>query len=128
MIDCPICLKSMKQQQLDNVTIDICELHGVWLDKGELHQLTENNRAPLSWWENLFHQRQYSNIDDKRELNCPKCSSKMKLETYLSVQVDWCSEHGIWLDGGELEMILNNLKADENYIRGMSLRLWKQKF
>ena len=118
----------MKEIKQDGVTIDICEDHGIWLDKGELHAFTEHNRTPLSWWENLFHQRQYSKVDNERKLHCPKCGKEMQLETYLSVQIDWCPDHGVWLDSGELEMILNNLKADEDYIRGMSLRLWEQKF
>ena len=128
MVACPICKKNMKEKVKDGVTIDICETHGIWLDKGELHELIESNRTSLSWWENLFHQRQYSNVDDNRTLQCPKCSKDMSLETYLSVQIDWCADHGVWLDQNELEMLLHNIKSDESYIRGMSLRLWEQKY
>ena len=128
MVACPICKKNMKEEKRDGVTIDICPEHGVWLDKGELHELIENNRVSLSWWENLFHQRQYSKVDDNRVLQCPKCNKDMILENYLSVQIDWCPDHGIWLDQNELEMLLNNIKADDGYIRGMSLRLWEQKY
>ena len=124
---CPISSKPMKQEVRDGVTIDISE-YGIWLDKGELHQLIENNRVGLSWWESLFHERKYSKVDNKRVLHCPKCGEPMKLETYESVQLDWCEEHGVWLDHNELEMILNNLKKNDGYIGGMSLRLWEQKF
>lgn len=33
---CPVCSKEMRQDQKESVTIDVCEEHGIWLDKGEL--------------------------------------------------------------------------------------------
>ena len=128
MINCPICNKQMKEEKKDGVTIDICSEHGVWLDKGELHDLTEANRSQISWWQSLLHTRQASKVDHNRKLQCPHCLNPMKLENYQATQLDWCEKHGIWLDSGELEIILHNLKADEGYVRGMSLRLWEQKF
>ena len=51
---------------------------------------------------------------DKREheLNkkigsCPICNEKMVQEKYKGVLIDKCSsDHGIWLDGGELEYLI----------------------
>ena len=130
MIKCSICSKPMQEVQKNGVTIDICKEHGIWLDKGELHDLTENNRQNLnwSWWNSLFHKKQESDVDYNRTLGCPHCGKKMQLETYQATQLDWCPDHGVWLDKGELEVILNNLKADEGYTRGMSLRLWERKY
>ena len=47
----------------------------------------------------------------------------MTLARYADVQIDRCSEHGVWLDAGELEAIVHNLKLDPLYMGGISLRL-----
>ena len=42
-------------------------------------------------------------------MRCPKCGSKLKEESYGSVMVDRCTSKpcsGIFLDGGELEILL----------------------
>lgn len=41
-IDCPRCHKKMRQITKHNITIDVCkECEGMWLDKGEIEQLTK---------------------------------------------------------------------------------------
>ena len=40
------------------------------------------------------------------ERPCPVCAVAMRVETKSSVSVDTCSEHGIWLDKGELDKLL----------------------
>jgi Zn-finger nucleic acid-binding protein len=47
----------------------------------------------------------------------------MTLEEVSGVTIDWCKQHGVWLDSGELEAILNNLRLDPAYLRGVALRL-----
>ncbi|MCH2206060.1 MAG: zf-TFIIB domain-containing protein [Lentisphaerales bacterium] len=44
-----------------------------------------------------------------RYLKCPHCTDLMNYYNYggrSGVIVDWCKEHGIWLDGGELKRLL----------------------
>lgn len=36
---CPICGATMIVERKEGVQIDVCEAHGIWLDKGELPQL-----------------------------------------------------------------------------------------
>ncbi len=38
------------------------------------------------------------------------------------------SSKGVWLDAGELEAMLNNLRLDPTYARGMSLRVRELEF
>jgi Zn-finger nucleic acid-binding protein len=47
---------------------------------------------------------------------------------YHGVIIDWCRDHGVWLDSGEMEAILNNLRLDPNYIRGVALRVSERVF
>lgn len=41
-MECPVCKQRMKLEKLDAVHVDICEEHGVWLDKGEIEALMES--------------------------------------------------------------------------------------
>jgi Zn-finger nucleic acid-binding protein len=38
---CPVCQKPMYEKELKGIHIDICDLHGVFLDRGELKHLAE---------------------------------------------------------------------------------------
>ena len=46
-----------------------------------------------------------STHDDGRVLDCPVCGIEMLVEKVGHVRVDVCDDHGMWLDGGELERI-----------------------
>lgn len=37
---------------------------------------------------------------------CPICAEPLEHESFKGVPIEVCLEHGIWLDNGELEMIL----------------------
>lgn len=39
-------------------------------------------------------------------VNCPLCKEQMQKRTIpQGIVIDYCDEHGVWLDVGELEMI-----------------------
>ena len=44
MTRCPICKETMAHKAYGDVDIDICPNHGIWLDKTELFQITEQER------------------------------------------------------------------------------------
>lgn len=43
-MECPVCKERMKHERVDEVWVDICTEHGVWLDKGELDSLMEMSK------------------------------------------------------------------------------------
>lgn len=50
---CPRCDGNLKESQVEGVTIDTCEkCGGVWLDSGELEQLTKKEGG--GWFSGLF--------------------------------------------------------------------------
>jgi hypothetical protein len=50
---CPRCDDPLKESQVEGVTIENCEkCGGVWLDSGELQQLTEKDKG--GWFSRLF--------------------------------------------------------------------------
>ena len=51
---CPRCGGSLKESQFEGVLIDTCEkCGGVWLDAGELQQLTQREKG--GWLSGLLH-------------------------------------------------------------------------
>lgn len=127
---CPVCATDMTQETRAGVPVDVCPTHGIWLDKKELMLITEAERHEKGdfVWADLFRKEASPPRDPERSLSCPHCGELMKTELYKEVEMDWCAEHGVWLDNGELEAILNNLRLDGGYLRGVRLRLWEARY
>jgi Zn-finger nucleic acid-binding protein len=127
---CPVCSSPMTQETHDGVQVDACHDHGLWLDKKELFEITERERRDGKGVGllGLFARLHRPGGDPNRSLNCPLCGEGMTLDRYHDVQIDHCIEHGVWLDSGELEAILHNLKLDPLYMGGISLRLSDLKY
>lgn len=124
MTACPICSKEMHADTRSTIEVEVCSAHGLWLDHGELLRITEHERHLHGSfvWADLFRAELSPPRDEARELSCPKCQKSLRREEYEGVQIDWCAEHGVWLDNGELEAILNNLRLDPLYLRGIAIR------
>ena len=130
MISCPICSSELKHHIVNKVEIDVCAEHGTWLDKSELLSITEAKRHedPAFMWADLFRVEQRPGTHVDRALNCPQCLEEMVVEMYEGVHIDWCREHGVWLDNGELSAILNNLRLNPLFVGQVALRLWEDRY
>jgi len=130
MLDCPVCKTGMKQEKVHDVTVDVCDAHGIWLDKKELFLITERERHDVGSfsWNDLFRRLQKPGLDLDRKLSCVMCEQEMKIDRYEDVHIDVCLDHGVWLDVGELEAVLNNLRMDPAYVRGVALRVKDMRF
>ena len=42
---CPICRQKMDQEVQFGVCVDVCQSHGVWLDRSELHTIVSRIRS-----------------------------------------------------------------------------------
>ena len=104
---CPKCKDAMVTLELNNVEIDRCfGCGGVWLDEGELELLLCGSKLGEEILFSILPQKKTR----EKPVKCPICRKKMtKIISGRSESVilDKCErEHGIWLDGGELEKIL----------------------
>jgi len=118
----------MQQEVRNGVTIDVSS-QGIFLDRTELFRLTEAERASASGfpWMDLFRSKVIPPVNHDREITCPASGEKMRIVNYKGVHID-VSSAGVWLDAGELAAIINNLKLDPSYGRGMALRLSELQF
>lgn len=125
----PIDGTPLRREQRHGVEVDV-GFHGVWLDKGELLLLTEAERhaQPGFSWSDLFRREVNPPVNRDRHLRCPVCSGPMGIEDLHGVALDWCKDHGVWLDSGELEAMLNNLRLDPLFVGKVATRLWEGKF
>jgi Zn-finger nucleic acid-binding protein len=106
-VDCPVCKEPMIVLELDEVEIDHCpSCQGIWMDAGELELILGDcaeKEAFLSSFQVEGHSKE-------RGRKCPLCSRRMEkvlVGADREVRVDRCrGRDGIWLDGGELEEIL----------------------
>jgi Zn-finger nucleic acid-binding protein len=54
---------------------------------------------------------------EETTLNCPVCKEAMIVLELDEVEIDHCVEcRGIWLDGGELEILLENSAAKDGFL------------
>ena len=112
---CPRCstgMKTVNVAQSGNLLIERCDTcKGLFFDNGELECLL-NNKSEVPFKINLEKLTRFSEKLILQErvsyVPCPVCEKLMNRENFgarSGVVIDRCSEHGIWLDGGELSRI-----------------------
>ena len=123
---CPVCENPMVVLELDQIEIDHC-LHcgGIWLDAGELELLldTDEDRERL---------KSFLIEDDsvkEKKYPCPICNKKMTkvfVGEEKKILIDKCiKNHGLWLDKGELEDVIELSSQNRE---GKIIHLLKQMF
>lgn len=122
---CPKCPGKLKEITVENVKVDICWIcEGIWFDKDELEKVLMADSKNFN-----LNQLGHSDMDGKeietlrQQINdqigaCPRCSDGTNLnkENYVlnpKVEIDVCPKgHGIWLDGGEVQLLRKRTLAD----------------
>jgi len=121
---CPECDVGMHALTLsaegDQVDVDRCErCFGIFFDVGELETITRGiaksqphiDRDRLN---QLLSEEAPQSNRKKAYIPCPICKTMMNRRSYGSlsgVVIDYCRDHGIWLEGGEYRQIINWIKA-----------------
>ena len=115
---CPRCQKNLKSITINlsqPVEIDRCEeCMGIFFDPGELEDLVDvsvNKVGEVDYQQLARFMREEHKADTQvvKYIKCPVCAQLMHRKNYgggSGIIIDTCGEHGIWLDGGELEQIL----------------------
>ncbi len=107
-LQCPHCNVIMdKVMEIESI-IDHCpECGGVWCEGHELEEITRERdvflRDDIS---RKFIKKRPENV--VKYIKCPICNQEMNRMNFGKISgiiVDVCSDHGIWLDSGELEEI-----------------------
>lgn len=104
---CPVCENPMIVLELDQIEIDHClNCGGIWLDAGELELLLETDAERERFVKMLIEE---DSVKEKKH-PCPICGKKMDkvfVGEEKKILIDKCRKnHGLWLDKGELEQVI----------------------
>ncbi|MCB9743831.1 MAG: zf-TFIIB domain-containing protein [Alphaproteobacteria bacterium] len=127
------------------VEVDRCpECSGIWLDQGELTALenlhlhdrdTEDPEDLLPAAETVSLAYRMAKEEQGLTGLCPRCFAELSREEHemgSQVLVDVCPEgHGMWLDGGELDVLQRyyaqaHREAEEHGLRGLWARFVRE--
>ena len=123
---CPVCENPLVVLELDQIEIDHClNCGGIWLDAGELELLLETDEERKRFGKLLVEDE---SVNEKK-YPCPICNKKMG-KVYVGeekkILIDKCKKnHGLWLDKGELEQVIE--LSSENR-EGKIIQLLKKMF
>jgi Zn-finger nucleic acid-binding protein len=112
-MDCPACRSTLIVVERHGIEVDWClDCRGLWFDEGELELLGEQTgRVP----DTAELGRRPGERIQRGTRGCPRCRKKMDRLSLADgetpgVEIDRCTDHGFWLDRGELGSILSRRK------------------
>ncbi len=115
-MQCPVDGSNLEKYTLNSLEVEKCpECQGLWFEKGELHQAEEAEGVDEHWMTFDLWSDQDAFKAERSSRKCPVCSQNMATIVYGSteVKVDCCVEkHGLWLDHGEFESIIDSLQSE----------------
>ncbi|GAK52473.1 hypothetical protein U14_03724 [Candidatus Moduliflexus flocculans] len=127
---CPVCHIPLLQQHIQShIVLDVCpQCRGIWFDQGELQQTYSAEKLPQSLTGAISERRSPRTcsrcharlplLGDRCPscgatalLECPSCLKTMRQRELQNIVVDVCDTcQGVWLDGGELQTLFDELK------------------
>jgi len=113
---CPVDGSTLEDYLVDSVDVEKCpECQGLWFAKGEMRQAEDAEGLDENWLGFDLWSDQDAFKAEMSSRKCPVCSQEMATIVYgpTDVKVDYCvEEHGIWLDQGEFESIIDSLRTE----------------
>lgn len=110
---CPACGNVLVTTIAGAIPVDVCEggCGGVWFDNFELRKIDEDGAQAIR----SVHRDFSLAVDQASKRGCPRCADQVMIRRYFSrlrrTQIDECPNcAGIWLDAGEFDAILRELK------------------
>ena len=111
---CPRCSLSLSSQEYEGENVLFCSTcWGHWLTRSQLDNIVEKVQYKFNEYERnaVFetitkHGDKDREGSEKESVNCPECAKPLERKRYeprCPVKIDECSEHGIWLDTGEIK-------------------------
>jgi hypothetical protein len=76
------------------------------------------NKEALDRLREALHEDARSRGEERATMGCPRCDGKLHEMTFDDVRIDRCDKcHGIWLDSGELEQIIEQENAPGRWLK-----------
>lgn len=116
-LHCPRCRETMQGMQLGAIRVSECaECGGLWLDPAVLQTLCNDRQRHSDVIATLSARAAPRNViaDVVRYAPCPTCAKLMNRTNFAHISgviIDVCRDHGIWLDRGELEHVIQFVES-----------------
>ena len=116
-LPCPRCRATMQGMLLGGIRVSECaDCGGLWLDPPTLQTLCDDRERHADVIATLSaHTATRSVISDVvRYVPCPECAKLMNRTNFSHISgviIDVCRHHGVWLDRGELEHIIQFVES-----------------
>lgn len=117
-MDCPKCVGKLEKKKIENIEVDVCSVcEGIWFDAGELEAVIKADSKNFDYIDvgrEEFDGAEITSRDinlNEKEGKCPRCKDDTMLlqaqyEKNQKIRVDICPKgHGLWLDGGEINLL-----------------------
>jgi hypothetical protein len=113
-IVCVKCTQVLSKSNVGGVEVDLCpRCGGLWLDRGEITRLSNIPDAELESLRLalLGGGKGPPPVPCATKHHCPACTGTLKEVVLGPVHVDYCPQcHGIFLDRGELDQAVANVR------------------
>jgi Zn-finger nucleic acid-binding protein len=113
---CPVDGGPLEKFDVDSIEVEKCpECQGLWIAKHEMRQAEEIEGVDEDWMGFDLWSDQGVFEAEKSSRKCPVCDQNMATIRYgqTGVKVEYCvDKHGIWLDQGEFESIIDSLREE----------------
>jgi len=109
-MECPNCKVALSKQTRHGLQVEVCpSCSGMWMTPLELDQLENEGFSNEADKGSLFL------VTRDTTLECPVCQTAMKQFDYrfYDLAVDFCTDHGFWLEKDEDDRILELMKGEE---------------
>ena len=115
-MECPVDGIALEKHLIHSIEVEKCpECQGLWFEKGELRETKDAEEFDLNWMDFELWSDQDAFNAKLSSRKCPVCGKSMAAIMYANtkVKIDYCmEEHGIWLDQGEFESIIDSLRNE----------------
>ncbi|HXR05880.1 MAG TPA: zf-TFIIB domain-containing protein [Candidatus Acidoferrum sp.] len=112
-MNCPKCNAVLQARRDRGVEVQACPVcQGMWLTPAELDQLENEAFADEENKGSLFL------VSRETDLKCPCCAASLKRFHYrfYDLELDFCPDHGFWLDKDDDSRILELMRGEEKRI------------
>ena len=109
---CPRCTRALEQTDHSDLLCDKC--HGVFVKHAELAARIDSARPSQPSSEGPRHASSRPPESTVQYGRCPECSdvmTRMNFGRHSGIVVDACRSHGTWFDQGELDAVLEFVRA-----------------
>ncbi len=109
---CPVCAELLVVDEVDGCDVRSCSsCGGMWIGALDLHALVRPGQAATE-----AGGLPVDAVRQRADRRCPYCADPLRTarDGRTSTEIDWCAQHGVWLDATELDILRGRIKPPKD--------------